>query len=127
MWIVLAYLLAITTLIVGAGRLATSPAAAGCCWPGSSVHGGVGPVRRRAHAWAADAARAAQASARPIMMALTMAFVGETVRNNRPAAPWGCSERCPADRHRPWSIARRRADRRTGWRAIFLVNLPLGT
>ena len=35
-WIVLAYLLAITTLIVSVDGLVTSPAADGCYWPESS-------------------------------------------------------------------------------------------
>ena len=34
-WVVLAYLLAITTLIVSVGRLGDISAAGGCCWPAS--------------------------------------------------------------------------------------------
>jgi MFS family permease len=33
-WVVLAYLLAVTTLVVSAGRLGDALGRAGCCWPG---------------------------------------------------------------------------------------------
>ena len=53
-WVVLAYLLAITTLIVGVGRSATWSAAGGCCSPASSCSRPASAGRPRAYARAAD-------------------------------------------------------------------------
>ena len=66
-WVVLAYLLAITTLIVGVGRLGDLLGRRRLLLAGIvAVHGGLGPVRPRAHAVAADRrARACRAWARP--------------------------------------------------------------
>ena len=104
-WIVLAYLLAITTLIVSVGRLGDIIGRRRLLLAGiflftvASVLCGVAPTL-----WLLIAARAAQGLGAAIMMALTMAFVGETVPKARPVAPWGCSERCP--RLAPLSVHR---------------------
>ena len=79
-WIVLAYLLAITTLIVSVGRLGDIVGrrrlllAGLLLFTAASVLGGVAPTL-----WLLIAARVAQGLGAAIMMALTMAFVGETV------------------------------------------------
>ena len=104
-WVVLAYLLAITTLIVSVGRLGDIIGRRRLLLAGillftvASVLCGVAPTL-----WLLIAARAVQGLGAAIMMALTMAFVGETVPKERPAAPWGCSERCP--RSAPRSVHR---------------------
>jgi len=91
-WIVLAYLLAITTLIVSAGRLGDLIGrrrlllAGIALFTAASALCGAAPTL-----WLLIAARAVQGLGAAIMMALTMAFVGETVPK---AVPWGCSERC---------------------------------
>ena len=83
-WIVLAYLLAITTLIVSAGRLGDIIGrrrlllAGIVLFTAASVLCGVAPTL-----WLLIAARAAQGLGAAIMMALTMAFVGETVPKAR--------------------------------------------
>jgi MFS family permease len=59
-WVVLAYLLAVTTLVVMPGGWAMPSAGAGCCWPAGSVHRGLGPVRPGAHPRLADCGRALQ-------------------------------------------------------------------
>src|SRR5258705_10950799 len=79
-WVVLAYLLAITTLIVSVGRLGDIIGRRRLLLAGiflftvASVLCGVAPTL-----WLLIAARGAQALGTAIMMALTMAFVGETV------------------------------------------------
>jgi EmrB/QacA subfamily drug resistance transporter len=79
-WIVLAYLLATTTLIVSVGRLGDLTGRRRLLLAGISVFTvasivcGVAPTL-----WLLIAARAAQGLGAAIMMALTMAFVGETV------------------------------------------------
>lgn len=94
-WIVLAYLLAITTLIVSAGRLGDIMGrrrlllAGIALFTAASVLCGVAP----ALGWLV-AARALQGAGAAVMMALTMAFIGETVPKAKPAAPWACLERC---------------------------------
>ena len=94
-WVILAYLLAITTLIVSVGRLGDIIGrrrlllAGILLFTGASVLCGVAPTLK-----VLIAARAAQGLGAAIMMALTMAFVGETVPRQRPVAPWGCSEPC---------------------------------
>jgi MFS family permease len=89
-WIVIAYLLAITTLIVSVGRLgdltgrrrlllagiALFTAASGLC--------GIAPTLPLL-----IAARAIQGLGAAVMMALTMAFVGETVPKERTGSAMG--------------------------------------
>src|SRR5258708_39592114 len=87
-WIVLAYLLAITTLIVSVGRLGDITGRRRLLLAGiilftmASTLCGVAPAL-----WLLIAARAAQGLGAAIMMALTMALVGETVpkEKKRPA------------------------------------------
>ena len=100
-WIVLAYLLAITTLIVSVGRLGDIIGRRRLLLAGivlftvASLLCGAAPTL-----WLLIAARAAQGLGAAIMMALAMAFVGETVPKAGPAAPWGCSAPCrPSARH----------------------------
>src|SRR6187402_1009234 len=78
-WIVLAYLLAITTLIVSVGRLGDITGrrrlllAGIILFTAASILCGVAPTL-----WLLIAARAAQGLGAAIMMALSLAFVGET-------------------------------------------------
>src|SRR6186713_2317088 len=79
-WIVLAYLLAITTLIVSAGRLGDLIGrrrlllAGISLFTAASVLCGMAPTL-----WLLIAARAAQGLGAAVMMALAMALIGETV------------------------------------------------
>src|SRR5215204_1851286 len=83
-WIVLAYLLAITTWIVSVGRLGDITSGRRLLLAGivlftaASTLCGVAPAL-----WLLVTARAAQGLGAAIMMALTMAFVGETVPKAR--------------------------------------------
>ncbi len=44
--------------------------------------------------WLLVAGRALQGLGAAIMMTLTLALVGETVAQEKPAAPWACWQRC---------------------------------
>jgi EmrB/QacA subfamily drug resistance transporter len=89
-WVVLAYLLATTTLIIGAGRLSDlsgrrRPLLAGIAlFTASSAACGIAPTL-----WLLIAARVVQGLGAAIMMALTLAFVGETVPAARTGSAMG--------------------------------------
>src|SRR3954462_15956077 len=126
-WVVLAYLLAITTLIVSVGRLgdiighrrllligiALFTAASTLC--------GVAPTL-----WLLIAARAAQGLGAAIMMALAMAFVGETVPKAQTGSAMGLLGTMSAIGTTLGPSLGGVLIAGLGWRMIFLVNLPLG-
>jgi EmrB/QacA subfamily drug resistance transporter len=127
-WIVLAYLLATTTLIVSVGRLGdivgrrrlllTGLALFG----GASVLGGIAPAL-----WLLIAARVAQGFGAAIMMALALAFVGETVPKERTGSAMGLLGTTSAIGTALGPSLGGVLIAWFGWRAIFLVNVPLTT
>ena len=126
-WIVLAYLLAITTLIVSVGRLGDIIGRRRLLLAGivlftvASVLCGVAPTL-----WLLIAARAAQGLGAAIMMALTMAFVGETVPKARTGSAMGLLGTMSAIGTALGPSLGGVLIAGLGWRAIFLVNVPLG-
>jgi EmrB/QacA subfamily drug resistance transporter len=126
-WIVLAYLLAITTLIVGAGRLGDIVGrrrlllAGVVLFTGASTLCGVAPSL-----WTLIAARAAQGLAAAVMMALAMALVGETVGKERTGSAMGLLGTMSAIGTALGPSLGGALIAGLGWRAIFLVNVPLG-
>ena len=126
-WIVLAYLLAITTLIVSVGRLGDITGRRRLLLAGivlftvASVLCGVAPTL-----WLLIAARAAQGLGAAIMMALTMAFVGETVPKARTGSAMGLLGTMSAIGTALGPSLGGVLIAGLGWRAIFLVNVPLG-
>lgn len=126
-WIVLAYLLAITTLIVSVGRLGDITDRRRLLLAGlflftvASVLCGVAPTL-----WLLIAARAAQGLAAAIMMTLTMAFVGETVPKARTGSAMGLLGTMSAIGTALGPSLGGLLIAGAGWRAIFLVNVPLG-
>ncbi|RWL00118.1 MAG: MFS transporter [Mesorhizobium sp.] len=126
-WIVLAYLLAITTLIVSVGRLGDITGRRRLLLAGlflftvASVLCGVAPTL-----WLLIAARAAQGLAAAIMMTLTMAFVGETVPKARTGSAMGLLGTMSAIGTALGPSLGGLLIAGAGWRAIFLVNVPLG-
>jgi EmrB/QacA subfamily drug resistance transporter len=126
-WIVLAYLLAITTLIVSVGRLGDIIGRRRLLLAGivlftvASVLCGVAPTL-----WLLIAARAAQGLGAAIMMALTMAFVGETVPQARTGSAMGLLGTMSAIGTALGPSLGGVLIAGLGWRAIFLVNVPLG-
>ncbi|MFF3458948.1 MFS transporter [Streptomyces sp. NPDC002730] len=126
-WIVLAYLLAITTLIVSVGRLGDIIGRRRLLLAGiflftvASVLCGVAPTL-----WLLIAARAAQGLGAAIMMALTMAFVGETVPKAKTGSAMGLLGTMSAIGTALGPSLGGVLISGLSWRAIFLVNAPLG-
>ena len=126
-WIVLAYLLAITTLIVGVGRfgdligrrrlllagISLFTVASVACGVASSL-------------WLLIAARAAQGLGAAIMMALTLAFVGETVPREETGSAMGLLGTMSATGTALGPSLGGLLISGLGWRSIFLVNVPVG-
>jgi len=126
-WIVLAYLLAITSLIVSVGRLGDIAGrrrlllAGLVLFTAASVLCGIVPTL-----WLLIAARAAQGLGAAIMMALTMAFVSETVPKAKTGSAMGLLGTMSAIGTALGPSLGGVLISALGWRAIFLVNLPLG-
>ncbi|NMM07494.1 MFS transporter [Polaromonas sp.] len=126
-WIVLAYLLAITTLIVSVGRLGDIIGRRRLLLAGiflftvASSLCGVAPTL-----WLLIAARAAQGLGAAIMMALTMAFVSEIVPKAKTGSAMGLLATMSAIGTALGPSLGGVLIAGLSWRAIFLVNLPLG-
>ncbi len=126
-WVVLAYLLAITTLIVSVGRLGDLAGRRRLLLAGiflftvASVLCGVAPTL-----WLLISARALQGLGAAIMMALTMALVGETVPKTKTGSAMGLLGTMSAIGTALGPSLGGVLIAGTGWRTIFLVNVPLG-
>ena len=126
-WIVIAYLLAITTLIVSVGRLGDITGRQRLLLAGillftvASVLCGVARTL-----WMLIAARAMQGLGAAIMMALTMAFIGETVPKEKTGSAMGLLGTMSAIGTALGPSLGGVLIAGLGWRAIFLVNVPLG-
>lgn len=126
-WVVIAYLLAITTLIVSVGRLGDIVGRRRLLLAGiflftlASVLSGVAPTL-----WLLIAARAAQGLGGAIMMALSMAIIGETVPKDKTGSAMGLLGTMSAIGTALGPSLGGLLIAGLGWRAIFLVNLPLG-
>jgi EmrB/QacA subfamily drug resistance transporter len=126
-WVVLAYLLVITTLIVSVGRLGDIVGRRRLLLAGiflftvASVLCGVAPTL-----WLLIAARAAQGLGGATMMALTMAIVGETVPKAKTGSAMGLLGTMSAIGTALGPSLGGVLIAGLGWRAIFLVNVPLG-
>lgn len=126
-WIVLAYLLAVTTTIVSVGRLGDLTGRKRLLSAGivlftvASGLSGAAPTL-----WLLIAARALQGLGAAIMMALTMAFVGETVPKAKTGSAIGLLGTMSAVGTALGPPLGGVLIAGPGWRAIFLINLPLG-
>jgi EmrB/QacA subfamily drug resistance transporter len=126
-WIVLAYLLAITTLIVSAGRLGDIIGRKRLLLAGivlftvASILCGVAPTL-----WFLIAARAAQGLGAAIMLALTLAFVSEMVPKEKTGSAMGLLGTMSAIGTALGPSLGGVLMAAFSWRAIFLVNIPLG-
>lgn len=126
-WVVVAYLLAITTLIVSAGRLGDMVGRKRLLLAGlglfvtASALCSVSP-------WLGllIAARAAQGLGASVMMALTMAFVSETVPKDKTGSAMGLLGTTSAIGTALGPTLGGLLISGFGWSAIFLVNIPLG-
>ena len=126
-WVVLAYLLATTTLVVSVGRLGDLigrrrlllagillfTAASGLCGVASGL-------------WMLIAARAAQGLGAAVMLALTMALVAELVPKAQTGSAMGLLGTVSAVGTALGPTLGGVLIASLGWQAIFFVNLPLG-
>lgn len=126
-WVVLAYLLASTTLIVSVGRLGDIAGRRRLLLAGilvftvASILCGVAPTLGLL-----IAARAAQGLGAAIMMALTMAFVGGLVEKNKTGSAMGLLGTMSAIGTALGPSLGGVLIAGLSWRAIFLINVPLG-
>ncbi len=126
-WVVLAYLLAITTLVVGVGRLGDLIGRRRLLLAGillftvASALCSVAPTLGLL-----IAARAAQGLGAAVMMALTTAFVGEAVPKSRTGSAMGLLGTMSAVGTAIGPTLGGVLIASYGWQAIFFVNLPLG-
>ncbi|MBK8858552.1 MAG: MFS transporter [Opitutaceae bacterium] len=126
-WIILAYLLGITALIVSVGRLGDITGrrrlllAGISLFTAASILGGFAPSL-----WLLIAARAAQGLGAAVMMALTLAFVGDTVPKARTGSAMGLLGTMSAIGTALGPSLGGMLIAGFGWRAIFLINVPLG-
>ena len=126
-WIVLAYLLAITTLIVSVGRLGDVVGrrrlllAGIALFTATSVLCGIAPTLSLL-----IAARVAQGLGAAVMMALTIAFVGEIVPKARTGSAMGLLGTMSAVGTASGPSLGGLLIAAFGWRAIFFVGVPLG-
>jgi len=126
-WIVLAYLLAITTLIVSVGRLGDITGrrrlllAGIVLFTAASILCGIASTL-----WMLIAARAMQGLGAAILMALTMALVRETVPKERTGSAMGLLGTMSAIGTALGPSLGGALIAGPGWRAIFLIMVPLG-
>jgi MFS family permease len=126
-WIVLAYLLAITTLIVSVGRLGDLTGRRRLLLAGiglftlASALCGFAPTL-----WMLIGARALQGIGAAIMMALTMAFVGETVPKAKTGSAMGLLGTMSAIGTAMGPSLGGLLIGGFGWQAIFFITVPLG-
>ncbi|MEO4015119.1 MFS transporter, partial [Pseudomonas rossensis] len=126
-WIVLAYLLAITTVIVSVGRLGDITGRRRLLLAGvglftlASALCGFAPTL-----WMLIGARALQGIGAAIMMALTMAFVGETVAKAKTGSAMGLLGTMSAIGTAMGPSFGGLLIGGFGWQAIFLISVPLG-
>src|ERR1041384_6850526 len=126
-WIVLAYLLAITTLIVGAGRLGDIIGRRRLLLAGLILFTLASDLSGVAQTLGLlIAARAAQGAGAAVMMALTMAFVGETVPKEKTGSAMGLLGTMSGIGTALGPSLGGVLIAAFGWPAIFLVNVPLG-
>jgi len=126
-WVVLAYLLAVTTLVVSVGRLGDLVGRRRLLLAGiflftlASVACALAPTLGLL-----IAARAVQGLGAAVMMALTMAFVGEAVPREKTGSAMGLLGTLSAIGTALGPTLGGALIAACGWPAIFLVNLPLG-
>lgn len=126
-WIILAYLLAMTTLIVGVGRLGDLVGRKRLLLAGivlftvASLLCGIAPTLGLL-----VAARAAQGLGAAVMMVLTVAMVGETVPTEKTGSAMGLLGTMSSFGTTLGPSLGGVLMAGFGWRVIFLVNVPLG-
>ncbi|WP_033429903.1 MFS transporter [Saccharothrix syringae] len=126
-WVVIAYLLAVTTLVVGAGRLGDLAGRRRLLVAGTAAF----TLATLLCGLAPDlpllvAARALQGAGAACMMGLTMAFVRESVPVERTGSAMGLLGTMSAVGTALGPALGGVLVAASGWRAVFLVGVPLG-
>ena len=126
-WVVLAYLLAITTLIVGVGRFGDIVGRRRLLLAGISLFTVASVLCGAAPAlWLLIVSRAAQGLGAAIMMALTIAFVGEIVPKAKTGSAMGLLGTMSAIGTALGPSLGGLLIAGAGWRTMFFINVPLG-
>ncbi|MET9836180.1 MFS transporter [Streptomyces virginiae] len=126
-WVVLSHLLAVTALVVGAGRLGDLFGRRRLLLTGLSLFTVASAVGAAAPTlWLLIAARAAQGVGAAFMMALTMAFVGEAVPKERTGRAMGLLGTMSAVGTALGPSMGGALIAGFGWRAVFAAPVPLG-
>ncbi|MEU6057710.1 MFS transporter [Streptomyces sp. NPDC047097] len=124
-WVVLGYLLAVTSLLVAAGRLGDLVGRRRLMLGGLAVFTGASLLCGLAPGlWALVAARVAQGVGAAVMMALTMALVGGTVPKERTGSAMGLLGTVSAVGTALGPSLGGLLVTGLGWRAVFLLNVP---
>lgn len=125
-WVVLAYLLTVTSSIVSVGRLGDRIGRRRLLLAGLSLFTAASIVAGLAPAlWLVIVARAAQGLGAAVMMALSIAFVGEVVPKARTGSAMGLLGTASAIGTALGPSLGGVLIDQLGWRALFLVNVPL--
>lgn len=126
-WVVLAYLLAITSLIVSAGRLGDLVGRRRLLIAGIALFTVASAMCSLAPSlWLLIAARTAQGFGAAIMMALTMASVADTVPKARAGSAMGLLGTMSAVGTALGPSLGGALIAGFGWHVMFLINVPLG-
>lgn len=126
-WVVIAYLLSMTTLVVSIGRLGDMVGRHQLLLIGILLFTGASALCGAAPSlWLLIVARAAQGLGAAAMMALTLTFVGETVPKEKIGSAMGLLGTMSAIGTALGPSLGGILISGLGWRGIFLVNLPLG-
>lgn len=126
-WVVLSFLLATTTLVVSAGRLGDLMGRRRVLMAGVALFTAASAVCAAApNLWVLVAARAVQGIGAAAMLALTLAFVGQTVPKERTGSAMGMLGTMSAVGTALGPSLGGLLIAGFGWQAIFLINIPLG-
>lgn len=126
-WVVLGYLLAVTTMIVGAGRLGDTVGRRRLLQIGVAVFTAASLLAGLAPGLGAlIAARVLQGLGAAVMMSLSLAFVGDAVAADRVGRAMGLLGTMSAVGTALGPSLGGILLAGPGWRALFLVNVPLG-
>ncbi|HNH49653.1 MAG TPA: MFS transporter, partial [Myxococcota bacterium] len=125
-WVVLAYLLGVTTFIVSAGRLGDLYGRRRLLVAGLLLFGGAAALSGVAPwLWLVIGARALQGLGAAVLMALSLALVGEVVPKERTGAAMGLMGTTSAVGTALGPSLGGLLTDQWGWRAIFAAQVPL--
>lgn len=126
-WVVLSFLLVTTTLVVSAGRLGDVVGRRRLLMAGVTLFTAASAVAALApNLWMLTAARSVQGMGAAAMLALTLAFVSQTVPKERTGSAMGMLGTMSAVGTALGPSLGGILIAAFGWQAIFVINVPLG-